>query len=558
MKNYFREDNQLKSIHRKEKKRTVQKNKKLEHYRKIICICLAALLLVGCEIPVEPDDGVYSGRNFVLEQQQYERDQKAELIISQAEKYRRHYQNGLYFEDFSKEQKELNKVFENYLKDKIQQLMDEDEVNLKGKPHILKTDAVFVNEEVKRYKEGKATAEEVVSKARNIMSMRIEWYCFLEEENQENKSFYLVDFVEEQLQPILENDYIYAGVEHVELWFWSYYDGILKRYPIEELYNKNSADLLRKEDSFFRENGNFLVTPFARKTSEGGFFLVNTKVGGEEIDYTLKKLKEKYNLEFEQYNDSWFMPKGRPDLLFEVECNVHDDYDKRYWDYFLGLMYQDMMMKKLRTLVEEEGLTNQVLFSITTDTISPINTFEKKDPNSYDMSQFDKDSFDVNRFLKKGYMNSARINLIHLKRKEEKIDYESLQKLIFRIHDETTLGMEDYTGSDGSSLTSDLKAINIFFYDVEDYERKVLVDLFQNAPLTERTGLSSDSESFSVYAERGNFPGVHYLDIFAIEGYTLDQYGQRTHNLGIGSDPRKLVRENGRIFYPEEEIEETE
>ncbi|MDO5096767.1 MAG: hypothetical protein Q4D65_09410 [Peptostreptococcaceae bacterium] len=518
-----------------------------------------ALLLIGCEIPVESDDGVYSGRNFVQEQDRYERDQKAELIISQAEKYRRHYQNGLHFEDFSKEQKELNKVFEKYLKDKIQQLMDEDEENMKGSPHILKTDAVFVNEEVKRYKEGKATAEEVVSKARNIMSMRMEWYPFIKESDEPIEySFSIEDFIEKKIQPMLENDYIYAGVEHVEFWFWSYYDGILKKYPFEELYDKDIPKLLRKENDFVHQNGNFLVTPFARKTSEGGFFLVTVKTSLKDRDYTLKKLKEKYNLEFEQYNDSWYMPKGRPDLLFEVECDVHDKYDKEYWDYFLGLMYQDMMMKKLRTLVDEEGLTDDILFSITTDTISPINTFQRKDPNSYDMSQFDKDTFDVSHFLKKGYMNSARINLIHLKRKDEKIDYESLQKLIFRIHDETTLGMEDYIGSDGSSLTSDLKAINIFFYDVEDYERKVLVDLFQNAPLTERTGLSSDSESFSVYAERGNFPGVHYLDIFAIEGYTLDSYGQRTHNLGIGSDPRKFIRENGLIFYPEEEIEETE
>lgn len=233
-----------------------------------------------------------------------------------------------------------------------------------------------------------------------------------------------------------------------------------------------------------------------------------------------ENLKKKYNIEFDEMNHFLYCPKGKPELFFEATMDAEKDH-------FQSLMYQYLLNKKVRKLIDESDLKDRVVFLVTSELDNSNRdggiTFQ------YDFSK----GFDENHFLREGYTGYAAVNFIYLDDKqaveslsedgliarEEALRKEVKEKLIKPLHEEIEFGKGSYEGEDGKWYSKGgIKDAYFTTYYVDDYERKVAIDLFKKMPLTERAAkpeARSIAEAFSLeYKTRAETMGFHFLDIF--------------------------------------------
>ncbi len=509
--------------------------------QKIAAIVTASVLLLGC---TEGNGLVIEGRDLVNTANLLDQQVVDNVILSQKEKYTRHFQNGLYFEDLSKPQKELNQLYKKHMRKEIDAMIAGKAPKWKDVPYVLQTEVEYVNQDVKDYVQGRVKAQDIIDNPNSMMKVSIYLFFFSNFDEKEYPKFSWT------LNEFLEIDFPYKytdkGVEYVDLRVRGYDPKVLEHYSIEEIEKADSVALLLENEKttlqlmggknpFFYDkiSGPYLDGPIGE-----GVYKYQHEVyqGGPHYTiFNLLRLKQKYHTDFYEEVGGWIRAKKYPEILFTYNINWDEnspDYEKGklYGDYFKAAMYQYLANEKLRKLIEDAGLSDRVVFLVRMN-----DEFEEEGRKPYDSSE----GFDKDHFLSRGYKNYATITLIYLEiegkehyKKEgdnewdaqphhpfqEWFDYNKFihacrKDILLPLHQDIKLGGYEYYG--GRSF----KDVHLKVYHVSDYERRVIVDLFRKYPLNEckpHPKPESIGSVFSTqYTQRAETQGFHYIDIFA-------------------------------------------
>lgn len=499
---------------------------KYNYCYKIITIILISLLLTSC---YSSSNNTIDGADLGKSSENFDETMKQFMVVTLEDKYKRHFQNNLYYEDLSKEQKELNKLYNQYLNKEIQNYIQIEIPELKNAPYILKTNIEYVNEDVKKYSNGQLKAEEIIDNGNSMMSIKIQWYIFedfykLKETKEENEKLgekLAIDYIERKIG----NKYILQGLESIQINARAYPKETLKKYSIDEIEKQDNIQIFLQEEG---EKSSFEANMYRTYFSDGLSPDRKFKSTGGLIypkDFYKKRkqeLKEKYNMEFYEA-EGLYIPKDYPNIRFYADGTTIEI------DHFKEAFYQYLMNEKVRKLIQEKKLEDRVVFLVTTEA--------QGDPYEDDNSvrkpyNFGK-GFDKEFFLKQGYTGKVYTTFIYLddyveeseedKFDEEKRNQESerreecLQKLrhelVYPLHEEIQFGYSklSYDGELG------LKIAYLYLYDAKEYDRKIIIDLFKKHPLTEvdrMPELGFDNVFSLLYYTRSETPGFRYIDIF--------------------------------------------
>lgn len=314
--------------------------------------------------------------------------------------------------------------------------------------------------------------------------------------------------------------YINQGVEEFEAIIKSYDPDVLDRYSKEEIKAAKPIEKLFKDehqtlDLTLLKAPYYETKDFEDKYEyEGGIWDSNKNI--------LKgALEKKYNTEFLPMYSGFNAYKNNPELMF-------DGYfvDDVVVDHFQSMMYQHLLNQRIRKMVDESGLSDRVLFFVNAEPKVRTDDGISADNQPYDFGE----GFDEDFFLEDGYNGYIDITFIYLD--DEAVDVENTKwatvamlekKFFYPLHEEIEFGTGSYQGADGQWYSKGgVKDVYFISYHVDDYERKVAIDLFKKTPITERAAkpeARSMADAFSLqYKTRAETTGFHFLDIFGGKG----------------------------------------
>lgn len=481
----------------------------------IVLLFVIILLLTGCGGSGSSD--MLSGRDMEKEAEQKDKESMQKVVLEQEGKYNRHFRNGLYFEDLSKPQQELNELFNKHLEKELKRFLQEQVPIYKDIPFVLQTEVEYVNADAKAYMSGEKKAEEIIDNPDSMMKLKIGWYFFkiFDGENGED-----VDFVYTHLRNLLNQEwvdkYIHQGVEEFEAIIKGYDPEVLERHSKEEITAAKPIEKLLKEEHQTLDLI-LLKTPYyVTKNFEDNY---DCEGGIWDSDNNVLKeaLEKKYNTEFLPMYSGFNAYKNNPDLMFEGYFAEEDVVT----DHFQSMMYQHLLNKHIRKMVDEAALSDRVLFFVNTESKHRSSDGAGSDEEPYDFGE----NFDEDYFLREGYREVVDITFIYLD--DEAVDVEDTKwatvsllkkKFFYPLHEKISFEHRDTTLQDGTKAEGNIKNGYVYIYNMNEADRKVVVDLFRKNALTERAKrprTEKIADVFSLqYVTRAETQGFHFLDIF--------------------------------------------
>ncbi len=497
-------------------KNKIQNKTKNRLQQFVVLLLVMILLLTGCGGSRVSSDMLY-GSDMVKEAEQKDKEHIQKVVLAQDLKYSRHFRNGLYFEDLTKPQQELNELFNKHLEKELKTFLQEKAPAYQDVPFVLQTEVEYVNADAKAYMLGEKKAEEIIDNPNSMMKLKICWYFFkiFKEENEAD-----IDLVYTQLRDLVDKEwvekYINQGVEEFEAIIKSYDPDVLERHSKEEIKEAKPIDLLLKDEHYTVDMA-LLKTPYYEtKDSEYKFFSRGGITDSHE-DIMTGAVMSKYNVELVHLYLGFYLYKNNPELMFET-YSVEKDV---VVDHFQSMMYQYLLNQRIRKMVDESGLSDRVLFFINTEpkSISPDGMGSDEEP--YDFGK----GFDEDFFLREGYREVVDITFIYLD--DEAVDVERSKwatlsmlenKFFYPLHEQISFEHKDTTLKDGTKAEGNIKNGYVYIYNMNEADRKVVVDLFRKNALTERAKrprLDGMADVFSLqYVTRAETQGFHFLDIF--------------------------------------------
>ncbi|MDO4719808.1 MAG: hypothetical protein Q4A78_04025 [Peptostreptococcaceae bacterium] len=502
-----------------------------------LTVVLLSLLLPlsACEA-VRPQYPTIEGMDLERMGKEYDQKVVQDNIRRFKDKYQRHFAEGRYFADLSEAKKKLNEEYNLYLKAQMDKVFPE--------PYILRMEAEFVNSEVQAYAKGEKTLSEILqSPGENMMSLKGQFFGF--RKNPKKEPYAEEDMPEYMLFEKLAQEYVKEGVDFIEIWVNEYPRTLLKKYPLEEMNKQENLFLYLKGEpkrvlsgylmKTYYDSGynyqlgeppiSFVKSGMTDKPYPGGREYPKHPIteDDETLEYTLRDnlyaLQKKYNMEFFALGTDWYAPVAHPDVFFD---SLHDYYlnnpnDPEGYDHFLGLYYQYLLNEKIRPLLEEEGLAEDVLCFVQTERVSmtfnigqPVNTF--KDPYP-----FGKEGYTEENFLSRDYTGEVYLNFLVLNTPQKSVDIEKVKRVIENLDPIAGIRRRNLEQAVENPALGG-RNLRIHSFLIDEYGKKVVKDLFRRHPLTERSdnpAVDFGNVFSNSYDIRSETEGFLYLDIFA-------------------------------------------
>ena len=411
--------------------RNEKKQKKADFRRVFLLSGLILLLLSGCGAGAGSGDFIIDGRELTLSSEASDTLYEMETVRSLKDKYSRHYQNGLPFEDLSQAEQELNEHFYRSFQEQIRKALDAEAKALKKAPYLLRTRVEFVRSEVKKYARGKRSAEEILRDPDSIMGIKMEYYAFVTEKERRQEPVYLAyDQMERKiLGKRLYHDYVKQGVEQVEYWATLYDAAELEKIPLKQLEKEPYPFVALGSDCVIFDSSAYLKTPYVNSLFRENRFDWEENFRETIYDrgigvYTTRRLEEKYKIPFVFRGGDWYSPAAYPELVFDVAW-AEGEEEKTLWeDHFLSVLTQHLLHEKIGAILKELGLEKDVVFLITVRSTDDIYDEENPYAKPYDCSKLNEEEF-----IKSGFEADVRVIFIYLQ-ETSKEDLESLARNI--------------------------------------------------------------------------------------------------------------------------------
>ncbi len=492
---------------------------------KVILLFACIFLFVGCAEEEQTIDGM----NFGVENERIKNARQMKFEEENKEKYLRHFNKEVYDEDWTSIEKELNAKFNQDLRERIDFLMRTKEPNEEKLQYILKTEVEYVREDMRKYRDKELRADNILTNPKSIMSMKIYFYGFGNPMKTKEVRNYQYSDWESFIYMVIGYDtldrYPRDGVEVFEFYYKLYDKELLKKYTMEEIEQQKDINIfLAEEDG--EGSGFMLKTPYYITESfydDGGCGILSQGFPEKKVTQMFEK---KYDVPAYHYFGNFCGLKKYPGEFAYVHYYPDSEVKE---DYYLGMLYQYLMNQRLKQMVEEAGLSDRVAFLVRTEP-GAGSTGREYSTNKRDYPL--GDDFDEAEFLKNGFAKingTVSITLLYLKSEEEKIDYPKLRGLIKQISDEIQLGKFENDHLPPEQRGIGEQKLYVYYYDIDEHGRKVVIDLFEQYPMTERDMRSEDlsmAEFLSIDQHtRAETPGIHYLDMFAQPTLRLNRHG---------------------------------
>ncbi|MDO5062198.1 MAG: hypothetical protein Q4D77_03420 [Peptostreptococcaceae bacterium] len=496
----------------------IRKKYILQIQRILVMLMVSLLLLTGCSNG-NSGDLIIDGRSL------YERSRQIdELYIDsytelQKEKYRRHYDPKLYFADLKRSGQELEEKAYQYWDNKIRYAIQTEFPMLKKAPYILRTDVEFVNEAILRYQQGELKADEVFRDPQHTMRIKIELDMFVDKTSKKDEvqRQYQMLYKQKIAKELIEG-YMDNNVEQVEFWGNIYNKEALKEHSIQELSQEKQIQSILDPKGYKEEGIFYLKTPYyesniARDGEE--FDEYDSYMSGEldwaTSDEVIQALSDKYKIPFFQKNGIWFAAEEYPDLFFMVDESIVEPKTKpvNIEDYFLSTLYQSILNKHVERIIEEEGMSDEVLFFVSTEP-----TGDQYTENNACKVRRDCRTIDEKKLLKKGYGSvEVGITLIHMT-DSSVVDEEATKEKLRGI----TTRIDELVDLHDTPIDFAWENLYIYEYMLGKEEQQIAKELFKQYRMTERWRREDPpgiGDVFSLYyITRAETPAFHFLDIF--------------------------------------------
>lgn len=508
------------------------RKKQISKFKKILSTLLISVMIFITGCTSNTSTQTINGIDLQNGSELFDENNILNVISTQKEKYERHYKNNLYYEQYPKAQEELNKLYNEKLRKEIDEYIKTQVPQFKDCPYILKTQIEYVKQDLKYYEKGIIAPVLIVDNPDRIMSVKIQWYIF---EDFMPVGIYVDEaevllrkITKEFLEKVIKR-YIDNGVEDFRLNVRAYKKDTLDKYSIQEIEKQENIELFLQEEgkkSSFK--GNIYKTYFGDRT-ELLIDYINFLDLNLKQEEGKKVLKEKYNLEFDEA-EGWYIPKNNPELFFRSH------YDDGYSNHIQETIYQYLANKEVEKQIKEAGLSDNVVFLVTAES----DLFRSYDSSSTIAPYNFGEGFDGKDFLKYGYTGKVYITLIYLSEEpfdKLKDDFDVKIKYFNEVKEELMNKVVEPLNEVfdfESSPSKGYKTAYIYLYHVNEYDKKIIIDLFKKHPITERED-DPELELYNVfsliYKTRAETPGFHYIDIFAelnsdseLKGYLREYY----------------------------------
>lgn len=503
------------------------------------CAVILLISLAACEaadsqkVPSFPSAGqtIIEGGDLARMGEETNRKLVEKNIRRFKDKYQRHFGGGLYFADLGEAKKKLNEEYTLYLKTQMDKVFHE--------PYILRLEAEFVNSEVQAYAKGEKTLSEILqSPGENLMSLKGQFFGF---RKNLKKEYEVDEFPEYDLLADMSVEYVEAGVDFIEIWFNEYPQTLLEKYPLREMEKQENLFLYLKDEP------KKVMSGCLRKTYyDGGYSYKEPPIqhigarmtdkpypgrerpgqeitkDDESLEYANRDnvyyLNKKYNMEFFQIVNMWYAPVDHPEMFFESGHSYwlfHPEHNPEGWDYFLGLYYQYLLGLRIDALLEEAGLSEEVLYFVQTE--PEMGEYYAGHPvdTARDAYPFGKEGYTEEHFLSDGYTGIVYVNFIRLEESGKPVDPVKLEQVRTKVSE--IIGIPGRDARREKDPTLGGRVIKNFAYLVDPEEKRIARELFRKHPLTERADNPAPTFSnvFSdIYNTRIETEGFIYLDIF--------------------------------------------
>lgn len=495
----------------------------------ILIFIMIAFIIMQAFSELGSNRVVIEGGDLVVSSRKIDELHVEQIREKYQKKYTRHYKDGLYFEDLKKSKEELNAKYNQYLVEKMDTHLKTQKLH--DMKYFIKSYVEIVNEDVKKYSKGEISAQDIFENPEEtFMRVNVKLYGFVDKEKinkykEHYKNSYDVKNAVLVIPNLLQDYYDKKGVEYVSYWHTIYDKEVLNKYSIEDLKKEQHIERLLSQVSFplaqTNEIRDYYDVNEALKEREfeiyGGIY--TPEEDKKETEKDIQILKNKYNMDFYQLNRAWYAPKDNPDLFF---ANLYEERD-----YFLSTMYQHILNRRIRKILEEKKIGDKIVFLVQ---VEPDKDRDGNKGTSWHKCNFGE-GFDEDKFLKEGYLANTQITFIYLKGKDEELDYEAMRTM----YSETAkmLYSKEFDEQNKYTVSGRVLIPHMYFYvyNIDDYGKKVVVDLFKKHSTTERTITVVNQGLAGIwslkYKTRVETPGFHYLDIFAEkQPYDYFKYAQ--------------------------------
>lgn len=430
-------------------------------------------------------------------------------------KYDKHYEGGVFFNDYSKEIEELTEKFSKKIDKRFIEYqgitknytLEKDSRKPYSFQYFYELEVEFYNSSLEAYKNKTLSSDELFENEReHIREIKLTAYSFTDK----NCTVYGVNRLQEELHEEYFNKDIW-----IEMTGRSYDESILESKNIEEISAMESPIIYLESQGIKRH---IYYYPKGTKLHN----ICNTTRVKEKREDLVKRYNEEFvfiNKDFES-DHYLFAPVRNTDLTFEVDFDNTSKYP--------AVMVQKMVSERIYEILEKNNVADRIVFFTTA---AEIYEYEKKDKFNTLEFNFTK-PFDDLLFVNDLVPRGVQTSFYYLyDSNSTDVDYVQIKKI---IEDSQSL----YPPREGEWVFY----INVYFIDLSDEKRKIAVELFkgkdhtENAFHTKSPGLNLSG----LFIRRTNHEGFRFLDVYAkkdnkhmsfgsleIKDITVDEFVER-------------------------------
>jgi len=392
----------------------------------------------------------------------------------------RDYGTDLYYEDFSETKERMNREFAESLNKVFGEGSD--------RRVIIKGGVVLYNKAYKKAQSENLSLEAMLlDVSENVKCIDAEIYCIDTYFTRQGNREMLYRKLNEFYKPFKEME-----LDQSEFTIRIYHEEILDEIDIDVAKEREDFEVLLNNHDNYK--------------------LFNNICGNNEISYESvarleSRLEAKYGEEFICVNKIWrpyFDDGGYSFHVFSPVRDLSVEFDSKRDDKYLMALAQKKIGASINEIIDNGGATEKLV---------QFTSLE-----GYDSREIIPTEMDDKSFID-AYVYSAEISLYYLHEYNERMDYEKILEVVKAVRAE-------YQSSSKYSLS-------IFFYEVKELDRRILVDLFNKNLITENTfekKRNPNGVAEGRYKVRTETEGFNYLDVYGkkmdymLEIYSMEAY----------------------------------
>lgn len=455
--------------------------------------------LYGCTSRVSNND-IYDVEDLMELSEEVDENEQELYASANRWKFDRHYNENLFFNDYSKEIEELTDAYSKIIDKRFREHQEVTKNYVPEKDfdkpysfeYFFDLEIEFYNSSLEAYRLGNLTINQIASNdEEHIRKIYLTSYSFMDADR-------VISGVDD-LSTQLQEEYFLKNI-WIEIVGRSYDSGVLKKTSLKDLAKMEFPII-------YLENNCSEQIVYAYPMYQLGSSIVEGSIANEYKKKLEKRYNEKFVLIKENRDNSSYMfaLQDNLDLVFDA----HKDKGSKY----PSAKVQQMVSKHLYEILKENNASERIVFFTT-----PAEEYDDNEKREFDNLNFDfNQPFDDIAFVNEVVPTGVQTTFYYLyDETSEKIDYEMLYEIIKDSY--------ELYPTNSEKINFDVK---VYFVNISEDNRKIAVELFKENDITANTFPRTvyGVELSDFFISRVDHEGFRFLDVYGDIYYKYISYG---------------------------------